>query len=389
MGNLLNSLTNGRRLQLAAVSLLVGAGLAACAPGLSESAQLATAVAGTQTAISVQGETQTAIAATVIATLEVSPTPTETPIPPSPTPTATPTVTPTITPTVIPIPPDWAAFIEDVTIPDGTKMDPDQGFTKVWRLENVGTDTWTTDYSLVFVSGYRMGAPKEIPLRSSVHPGETIDLSVDMVAPLEPGKYRGYWELKNAAGNLFGLGPDADAPFWVDIRVVKILTREVYDFEVHYCDAQWSSGAGNLPCPGDTSQEDGSVTLLQDPRLEDGRTHLGNALLTRPENVDRGYIQGVYPPFKVKDGDHFKAQLSCPRKVDNCLINFILEYQIGNKEVKELHRWKEANEGLISMADVDLSSLAGKEVKFILTLRAGRDYVDGEAGIWLNPGIWR
>lgn len=369
--------------------LCLGAGLAACSARLSQGDQLATAVAATQTAGAIEAGTETADAATVIATLEVSPTPTETPIPPSPTATATSTATPTASPTVIPIPADWAAFIKDVTIPDGTEMDPDEGFTKIWRLENVGQDTWTTDYALVFVSGYRMEGLKKIPLSSTVRPGERIDLSVDMVAPLEPGKYRGYWELENAAGDFFGLGPDAEAPFWVDIRVVKILTREVYDFDTHYCDAQWSSGAGSLDCPGDTSQEQGSVTLLQDPRMEDGRTHLGNALLTTPEKVDRGYIQGVFPEFKVKDGDHFQAQLSCPRDVDNCLINFVLEYQIGDGEVKVLHRWKEANEGQISMANVDLSSLAGKQVKFILTLRAGRDYEKGEAGIWLNPGIWR
>jgi hypothetical protein len=369
--------------------LSLGAALGACAGGLSESDQLATAVAATETARAMEASLQTSIAETVIATVEVTSTPTETPIPPSVTPTATATATPTPSPTVIPVPANWVAFIKDVTIPDGTQMDPDEGFTKIWRLENVGLDTWTTDYALVFVSGYRMGAPKEIHLSSSVRPGETIDLAVDMVAPLEPGRYRGYWELQNAAGKRFGLGPDADAAFWVDIRVVKVLTHEVYDFDAHYCDAQWSSGAGSLECPGDTSQEEGSVVLLHDPKMEDGRTHLGNALLTTPQKVDRGYIQGVFPAFKVKDGDHFQAQLSCPPDIDNCLVNFLLQYQTDDGQVKELQSWKEANDGLISRADVDLSSLAGKKVKFILTLRAGRDYEKGEGGLWLNPGIWR
>ncbi len=31
----------------------------------------------------------------------------------------------------------------DITIPDGTKMTPNESFAKTWRLENVGSCTWT------------------------------------------------------------------------------------------------------------------------------------------------------------------------------------------------------------------------------------------------------
>ena len=47
---------------------------------------------------------------------------------------------------------DAAAFVRDVTIPDGTIVEPGRDFTKTWRLKNVGTCSWTTAYALVFVS---------------------------------------------------------------------------------------------------------------------------------------------------------------------------------------------------------------------------------------------
>jgi len=34
---------------------------------------------------------------------------------------------------------DWAQFISDVTVPDGTKYEPGATFKKTWRLKNIGT----------------------------------------------------------------------------------------------------------------------------------------------------------------------------------------------------------------------------------------------------------
>src|SRR5215204_1683580 len=38
---------------------------------------------------------------------------------------------------------DAAAFITDVTYPDGTSLGVGVSFTKIWRIKNVGTCTWT------------------------------------------------------------------------------------------------------------------------------------------------------------------------------------------------------------------------------------------------------
>ncbi|MBL8100545.1 MAG: hypothetical protein JNK81_15280, partial [Anaerolineales bacterium] len=83
--------------------------------------------------------------------------PTQTPLPPTATAdsaTNTPFPTSTSAPQTYC---DWAFFVKDVTIPDGTTLLPGETFTKVWRLKNRGTCTWSPDYMLVFSSGSQMG----------------------------------------------------------------------------------------------------------------------------------------------------------------------------------------------------------------------------------------
>jgi len=135
----------------------------------------------------------------------------------TPTPVAPTSVVPTVAPTSA-SGCDRAQFISDVTVPDGTVFAPNAPFTKTWRLKNVGTCTWTTAYSLVFVSGDRLGgADSLIPV--TVVPGQTVDLGINLTAPSLAGSYRGYWQFKNASGGLFGIGTNADKPFFVDIKV--------------------------------------------------------------------------------------------------------------------------------------------------------------------------
>jgi len=84
---------------------------------------------------------------------------------------------------------------------------------------NVGTCAWTPSFSFVFVDGDRLTAPASVGLSDYVNPGQTIDLSVNMIAPNQNGHYQGYWELRDPAGVLFGIGAQAQSSFWVDINV--------------------------------------------------------------------------------------------------------------------------------------------------------------------------
>jgi Ig-like domain-containing protein len=148
---------------------------------------------------------------------------------PSPTPTLI--VLPSATPipaTSTPLPTatavtycDWVAFVKDVTVPDGTAMGPGEIFTKTWRLQNRGTCTWTSDYYLVFTGGSQMGDTLAVRLPGVVVPGQTVDVSVPLVAPNSLGRQVGYWMLRNPNGVLFGYGNNAEKAFYVDIKVAK------------------------------------------------------------------------------------------------------------------------------------------------------------------------
>ena len=141
--------------------------------------------------------------------------PTETSLPPTPT-SIPPTHTPVPSPTHVSIC-DWASFVKDVTMPDGTALVAGETFTKTWRLSNRGTFTWTPDYMLVFNSGAQMGGTTAVRLSAYVAPGQTVDVSVTLTAPVTSGHHIGYWILRNPAGVLFGSGDKADKAFYVDI----------------------------------------------------------------------------------------------------------------------------------------------------------------------------
>jgi hypothetical protein len=99
-------------------------------------------------------------------------------------------------------------------------MVPGQSFTKIWRLANAGDCTWTTDYEVVYFFGEKMGDTLSVSLSENVSPGGSVDIAVDMVAPLPPGDYRSNWMISDDKGDLFGIGPNGDLPFWVQIVVI-------------------------------------------------------------------------------------------------------------------------------------------------------------------------
>lgn len=114
---------------------------------------------------------------------------------------------------------DKAIFREDVSIPDNTVVQAGWTFTKTWKLQNIGSCSWGTDYSVVFFDGDQLGAPETIPITTTIAPGEDVDISISMIAPPESGEYRGEWKLQNPDGFLFGIGPGSDRAFWVHIVV--------------------------------------------------------------------------------------------------------------------------------------------------------------------------
>jgi hypothetical protein len=135
-----------------------------------------------------------------------------------PIPTATETAAPIETP--LPPNPDRAEFVTDVTVPDGTAFAEGAEFIKTWRLKNVGTTTWTTAYIFEFAGGDPMAQVTRLLLPNAVAPGETIDLSVPMKVPSGLGKKTSLFQLRNAEGVAFGVGPQYNEFIYVEVFVI-------------------------------------------------------------------------------------------------------------------------------------------------------------------------
>ena len=314
--------------------------------------------------------------------------PSATPIPPTATHTPPPTATPSPpTPTATNVPCDWARFIKDVNVEDGTVFMPGTEFTKTWRLKNVGTCTWTKDYDLVFVSGDGMNAYASVPFPDTAVPGETIDLSVKLKAPEGGGTYKGYWRLRNANGIVFGYGANANSSFWVEIRVPDIDAGKGFNFALNYCLARWRTGTiQNLACPTRRDNVNGFVQFLSKPVLE---SHHDDepTIWVHPDAHDNGWITGEFPAIEIMGNDRFKTWIGCLDENEGCSVSFDLYYQIEGGMIGSLGTWDEEFDGNITKIDLDLSSLAGESVTFIFGVVArGGDPLDANA-FWFNPHI--
>jgi hypothetical protein len=283
-----------------------------------------------------------------------------------------------------------AQFVSDVTIPDGTYINPGASFTKTWRIKNIGTCAWNTSYSLIFVSGERMGGLSPIFLSRFISPGKAVDLTVDLTAPFTGGGFRGYWQLQSDSGSKFGIGSGYRNPFWVDIRVLGQTQAAVaYDFIANMCSALWVYDGGPISCPVNNNKRDlGYVIKLDNPTLENGMAAGSPALLTVPTNKFNGLIQGIFPIDDVFRGDHFQATIGCQYGAVNCAVTYQLEYRKGGTNIT-LWKFREQYDGLFEQVDIDLSPIADvKDAKLVLSIYAAGPAV-GDQPLWVAPRIVR
>ena len=95
-------------------------------------------------------------------------------------------------------------LLQDVTIPDGSIMNPGENFDKVWEVQNLGPCTWNTGYHLVWAYGDWYGV-EPVALYYDVLVGDTIQLYVNLNAPTAPGNYFAAFVLQNDRGTNFGI----------------------------------------------------------------------------------------------------------------------------------------------------------------------------------------
>jgi next-to-BRCA1 protein 1 len=100
-----------------------------------------------------------------------------------------------------------ARFVKDVTIFDGTELPPNTPFTKIWRLRNTGNLPWPAHTRLVHVGGDHFSTDEFVAVAvpdEGLLPEQEIDVSVDQMAPEQPGRYVSHWRLMAPGGRKFG-----------------------------------------------------------------------------------------------------------------------------------------------------------------------------------------
>ncbi len=96
-----------------------------------------------------------------------------------------------------------AAFLQDVTVPDGTAVRAGSTFTKTWRMKNTSSCDWGEGFTIAFLQDTPMSAAGSAPVRPTPS-NANVDVSVALTAPAQSGTYTSTWRLKDAAGQPFG-----------------------------------------------------------------------------------------------------------------------------------------------------------------------------------------
>ncbi len=247
-----------------------------------------------------------------------------------------------------------------------------------------------------------MGAPDAQQLTTgTVAPGQKIDIAVDLIAPNEPGEYRGNFKLRNSSGTLFGAGSQGKA-FWLEI-VVPDIRGVMFDFLAQAKNADWGSGvepvdfAGpghiDLTFGGPDTNANGFAMIRDQVKLESGKTS-AKILQTHPKWENDGYIVGKYPAYSVGPGDNIKGQLGFIANADGSCgvgavtfeIHYTLDDDLGTRT--RLGKWSKTCDGKLQSIQIDLADLKGKKIHFYLVVLA-EGPADQDWAIWSSLGVMR
>jgi hypothetical protein len=100
-----------------------------------------------------------------------------------------------------------ATYIGETAPYDKTVLTPGERFEKGWSFQNTGTCKWDDGFSFDFKSGDQMqGANVLITANTAdfTDPGHSQAFIIHMQAPRAAGEYKGFWQMKNDAGEWFG-----------------------------------------------------------------------------------------------------------------------------------------------------------------------------------------
>ena len=104
---------------------------------------------------------------------------------------------------------DDSAYIRDVGTQDNSILKPGQAFAKGWLILNNGSCPWKIGYHLVRVGGNTEFGGDTFTIRfpnQIVPAGTIVEISLNLVAPKQPGKYEARYQMYTNQDIPFGTG---------------------------------------------------------------------------------------------------------------------------------------------------------------------------------------
>ena len=165
-----------------------------------------------------------------------------------------------------------------------------------------------------------------------------------------------------------------------------IVTRQsstFYRFADHMCDASWTSGAGQLTCPGGSDVDIGGFVQSAAAKvLEDGSSW-PRSFEAHPQWVDDGWITGLFLlPGPIQAGDRFEAQVGLLQGAGAGDVKFVLV--CGGTEPWQAV--KSYNNSLLDVS-VDLGQCVALDYLELRVATNGSSQQDW--AVWVNPTIVR
>ena len=91
-------------------------------------------------------------------------------------------------------------------------MKSGSSFRKTWTFRNGGDAAWPEDTLFIQTNGDDFSAAP-LNIRGPIQPNQEVDVTIDMVAPKQPGNYIAFFRFVHGDNNRFG------QKVWCDIMV--------------------------------------------------------------------------------------------------------------------------------------------------------------------------
>jgi len=143
-------------------------------------------------------------------------------------------------------------FVRDVTVGEGESVPPNTCFVKTWTIRNPGPEPWPPSTFLKLARGHEMGVKCKSIDVPSLNAGDSVDVSVQMKSPDQPGTYDSEFRLSSPTGYF---GDSIWCILTVDHAGTMALTQQLNAFNVNSAAAgAGPAGAGNFQSPYQVSE---------------------------------------------------------------------------------------------------------------------------------------